>query len=204
LRLKTRLILTAFAAAAITASAHAQAGPTAARPLEISAFAGLTGTFTGLSGGKNLGITAGADIGIRSYHGFRPFLEGRGTYPIDDGHIDAQKDAIGGIRVEHPLLRPNLRLYGDFLIGRGEIDYLNGGYPSPSGDLLYLRSTSTVLSPGAGLQYRLTDHFSALVDGQFQHWDTPASPSGSIWAKAITVGTRYTFNFNRHGYAVGP
>jgi hypothetical protein len=194
--------LVAVAAGLFAGTAHAQQ-PTASKLLEISAFGGLTGTYTGLSGGRNLGITAGVDVGLRSYYGFRPFLEGRGTYPMDDGHIDAQKSALGGIRVERFVL-PGLHVYGDFLIGRGEIDYENGGYPSLSGNYLYLSSTSPVVSPGIGAEYRLTEHISALADLQFQHWDTPAAPSGSLWAKPITLGARYRFNFNKHGYAVGP
>ncbi len=76
--------------------------------------------------------------------------------------------------------------------------------PRLSGNYLYLSSTSNVLSPGVGAEYRLTEHVSALADVQFQHWDTPATPSGTLWAKPMTVGARYRFNFNRHGYAVGP
>lgn len=196
------------AAAACIAFSSAPAGaqnaqPTAGKLLELSAFGGLTGTYTGLSGGRNLGITAGVDVGIRSYYGFRPFLEGRGNYPMDKGHIDAQKSALGGIRVERFVL-PSLRVYGDLLLGRGEIDYQNGGYRSPSGNYLYLSSTSPIVSPGVGAEYRLTEHVSAVADVQFQHWDTPATPSGSLWAKPITLGARYRFNFNKRGYAVGP
>lgn len=195
-----------MAGAVALAGAAAQAqnsSPTADKLVELSAFGGLTGTYTGLSGGRNLGITAGVDVGIRSFHGFRPFLEGRGTYPVDDGHIDAQKDALGGIRVERMIL-PKLRVYGDFLLGRGEIDYQNGGYPSLDGHYLFLSSTSNVYSPGVGAEYRLTEHVSALADVQLQRWDTPATASGTLWAKPITLGARYRFNFNRHDYAVGP
>jgi opacity protein-like surface antigen len=188
----------------IAPCAHAQsAQPTADKLLEISSFGGLNGTYTGLSGGRNLGITAGVDVGIRSFHGFRPFLEGRGTYPIDSGQIDRQKNVLGGVRVERQL-RPRLRLYGDFLLGRGEIDYERGGYPSPDRQYLILTSTSDVYSPGAGAEYRLTEHVSGLVDVQFQRYDTPATVSGSLWSKAIMVGARYRFNFNRRGYAVAP
>jgi hypothetical protein len=185
----------------LSAVCGAQANPTAGRSLEISAFGGLTGTYTGISGGKNLGITAGVDVGLRPFFGFRPYLEGRGTIAIDSGHIDKQKDALGGLRLEHKVLVPGLRAYGDFLIGRGQIDYENGGYPSPTGPFLYVSSVSTVISPGAGLEFRLTDHFSALADVQFQHWDTPVTPSGAAWAKPLTLGVRYHFNFNRKGYA---
>lgn len=188
----------------LAGTAHAQKSqPSASKLLELSAFGGLTGTYTGLSGGRNLGITAGVDVGLPSYHGFRPFVEGRGTYPMDGGHIDAQKNALGGIRVERPFF-PGLRVYGDFLFGRGEINYQNGGYPSLDGRYLYLSSTSDVLSPGIGAEYSLSDHVSAVADFQFQHWNTPAAPSGSLWARPMTLGARYRFDFNRHDRAVGP
>ncbi|HEX4156401.1 MAG TPA: outer membrane beta-barrel protein [Acidobacteriaceae bacterium] len=180
--------------------AGAQATPTASRPLELSTFGGITGTYTGLSSGRNLGITAGVDVGFRPFFGIRPFLEGRGTYPIDGGGIDAQKNALGGVRFSRPVFR-NIDVYGDILYGRGAIKYESGGYPSLSGQYLYIRSTSNVFSPGVGAELHLTDHFSALADAQFQHWNTPATASGHIWAKALTLGVRYRFNFNRRGYA---
>lgn len=198
------LVLNLAAAVLIAPCAHAQsAQPTADKPLELSSFGGLNGTYTGLSGGRNLGITAGVDVGIRSFRGFRPFLEGRGTYSIDGGQIDRQKNVLGGVRVERQL-RPNLRVYGDFLLGRGQIDYERGGYPSPDRKFLILSSTSDVYSPGAGAEYRLTEHVSGLLDVQFQRYDTPATVSGTLWSEAVTLGARYRFNFNRRGYAVAP
>ena len=200
--LVTNLIAVTFLAAG-PASAQLS-GATASKLLELSAFGGMTGTYTGLSGGKNLGITAGVDVGIRpSFFRFRPYFEGRGTYPIDGGQIDAQKNALAGVRLVREM-RPNVRVYGDVLFGRGAINYQNGGYPSPGGNFLFIRSTSNVFSPGVGAEYRLTTDISALADVQFQHWDTPAAPSGSIWAKPITVGVRYRFNFNRKGYPSAP
>jgi hypothetical protein len=204
LRLRNLALNLAAAAALAAANAHAQsAQPTANKLLEISTFGGINGTYTGLEGGRNLGVTAGVDVGIRSFYGFRPFLEGRGTYPVDGGTIDAQRSALGGIRVERHVL-PSLQVYGDFLLGRGQIDYQNGGFPSPSGEFLILQSTGNVFSPGVGGEYRLTDHLTGLVDVQFQHWDTPATPSGHLWATPIMVGARYRFNFNKHGYPVAP
>ena len=204
MRFRNLALNLAAATALLAANAHGQSSqPTASKLFEISTFGGINGTYTGLSGGKNLGITAGVDVGIRSYFGFRPFLEGRGTYPIDGGHIDAQRSALGGVRVERRIL-PSLRVYGDFLLGRGQIDYQNGGYPSPDGEFLILRNTGNVFSPGVGAEYRLTDHLSGLVDVQFQRWDTPATLSGHLWSTPILLGARYRFNFNRHGYPAAP
>lgn len=204
MRLRNLVLNLAAATALIAANAHAQSSqPTASKLFEVSTFGGINGTFTGLSGGKNLGLTAGADVGIRSFYGFRPSLEGRGTYPVDGGHIDAQRSALGGVRVERFAL-PGLRVYGDFLLGRGQIDYQNGGYPSPGGEYLILKSTGNVYSPGVGAEYHLIDHLTGLVDVQFQHWETPATPSGHLWSTPVMLGVRYRFNFNRHGYPVAP
>lgn len=204
MRLRDLLLTVAAAVAFLTPGAHAQtAQPTANKRFEISGFGGINGSYTGLAGGKNLGITAGLDVGVRSYDGFRPYLEGRGMYAIDGGHIDREKNALGGVRVERTLL-PKVRVYGDFLLGRGKIDYENGGYLEPGGAFRVVSSTSTVYSPGGGAEYQLTDHFSALVDAQFQHYSTPATLSGGIWSKPILFGVRYRIDFNRHGYPVAP
>lgn len=203
MRFKSLALIVAAAMALLGANAHAQGAPTAQKLIEISTFGGVNGTYTGLSGGKNLGITAGVDVGVRSFYGFRPYLEGRGTYPVDGGHIAEQRNALGGVRIERPI-RPGLRVYGDFLLGRGRIDYLNGGYPDPTGNFLIIRSTSNVYSPGGGAEFRVTDHFSGLVDAQFQHYATPATASGSLWSTPIMVGVRYRLDFNRHGYASAP
>jgi hypothetical protein len=168
---------------------YAQSMPTATRQLEFSAFAGGTGTFTRIEGGKNLGITAGVDLTYLSLHLLRPSIEARGTYPIDDGTIDSQKNFLIGARVEHRFGR--LHPYADFLIGRGEIDYRNGGFAV--GKLLYLSSNSTIYSPGGGLDYDLGRRLAVKADVQVQHWDTPVTASGTIYPVALTLGAVYHF-----------
>jgi hypothetical protein len=169
----------------------AQAIPTATRPFTFSAFGAATGTYTGLNGGKNLGITAGGDITFQPYHLFYPSFEVRGTYPIDDGKVDAQKNILFGLKVEryyrafHPYL--------DFLYGRGAVDYENGGFPNPTGTLLYLNSVSNVFSYGGGVDVTLTDHFALKIDGQFQHYGVPVTPSGALYSKPISIGVVYRF-----------
>jgi opacity protein-like surface antigen len=172
-----------------------QAVPSGTQQLQLSAFGGLTGTFTGFEGGKNLGITAGADLTFLAFRKFRPAFELRGTFPIDEGHIDSQKNFLLGPKVEYPIGR--FHPYADFLVGRGSIDYLNGGVII--GTLRYLSSNTVVYSPGAGLDYNLTHNLAVKADAQFQHWNTPVTPSGSIYAKALTLGVVYNFDFNpRH------
>ena len=165
--------------------------PTASRLFSLSAFGGATGTFTGLDGGRNIGITAGGDIGFRPFHAFYPSVEVRGTYPFDDGQVDSQKNILVGGKVERYF--GYFRPYADFFWGRGKIDYLHGGYPNPEGTLLYLDSVSNVFAAGGGLDFTLTDHFALKFDGQFQRYGTPVTTSGSLYSKPFTIGVVYRF-----------
>ncbi len=106
--------------------AAAQALPTATQMTHLSAFAGGTGVYTNLEGGRNLSITAGLDLSIYSFRGFHPSIEVRGTYPVHTGTIDSQKSILAGARIDHQY--GNFRPYADFLLGRGEIDYQSGGF----------------------------------------------------------------------------
>ncbi len=196
--------------------ARAQATATATQQLALSAFGGGTGTYTGLLGGRNLGITAGADLAFMSFHRYRPILEVRGTFPVHKGQIDAQKNFLGGLKVERQFGR--LHPYVDFLVGRGQVDYQRGGLQI--GTVLFLSSTSTVFSPGVGLDYDLTPQLAIKGDFQYQHWDVPfatlngapasatfvSTPAGTFQAtsigtlnpRVITLGGVYRFDFNHH------
>jgi opacity protein-like surface antigen len=178
-----------------TRTAQGQALPTASEGSSLSVFAGAAGVYTGVGGGRNLGITAGGDYTIRGFFGFRPAIEVRGTYPIHDGTIADEKSILGGVRVERPIGR--LHPYGDFLIGRGSINYIRT-FTSADGYSIYLRTDSTVYDLGAGFEYDLSHHIALRADGQYQHWDTPAINSGTAWAKQGTVAVTYRFDFNRH------
>lgn len=182
--------------------AVAQSSFTATQPLAISAFGGGTGNWTGLAGGRNLGITAGADLALPTRRRFRPVLEVRGTYAFVPGQIDAQKEFLAGLRVERQYTR--WHPYVDFLAGRGQMDYQNGGFTY--GDLTYISSTTVVYSFGGGTDFDLSHHFAARGDLQIQHWDTPFPPGittagtvpQTIYPKMATVGVVYRFDFNHH------
>lgn len=174
--------------------AAGQANPTATQRLQISAFGGLTGTYTGLEGGRNLGITAGADLDIYSFHNFVPGAEVRGTYPIHEGQIDGQEDLLAGIKVHHPWRA--FQPYADFLIGRGQISYKHGGFKLPP--YIYIASTSVVFSPGVGVDLDLSHRWAAKADFQYQTWNTPVSFTGTIHPRVLTAGLVYRFDFNHH------
>jgi opacity protein-like surface antigen len=192
---KTLTSLALLSALPLARNALAQSTPAATQQLQLSTFVGGTGTFTDLAGGKNLDITAGADITVLTFRRFRPAAEIRGSYPIDEGTTSSQKNFLLGPKVDYPLGR--FHPYANFLVGRGGIDYLRGGYIF--GNVRYLSSNTLVLSPGVGLDYNLTHQLAVKVDFQYQHWNTPAVASGSISPKATTLAAVYIFDFNpRH------
>ena len=199
--------------------AEAQASYTATQDLSLSAFGGATGNWTRIEGGRNAGITAGVDLALPTYHRYRPVLEGRGTYPIADGAIDAQKEFLAGLRVERQFGR--WHPYGDFMVGRGKINYQNDGLTY--GPLTYISSVSAIYSFGGGVDADLTSHFAVRGDVQVQRWDTPfpaslttatatatgarpavivaaaGSLSPTVYPTMVTLGVVYRFNFNpRH------
>ena len=168
--------------------------PTATQPVQLSAFGGFGGVFTGLAGGKNLDVMAGVDLGLPPVHGIRPVIEGRGAYPIHRGNVDSQKSILGGVKAEFLLNHP-MRPYADFLLGRGAMHYSKGGYQF--GNLVYQLSTTNVYSFGGGVDYDLTDHLGVRLDGQFQKWGYAPTASGNVYAKVVSVAVVYRFSFDR-------
>lgn len=192
LRLKSFLCLgLCFGCSSIMAVGQAIA--TASQASSLSVFGGLTGVYTGLNGGRNLGVTAGLDYTVGGYRRFHPGLEIRGTYPMVDGTQAKEKDAMVGVRVTHQAGPFNL--YGDFLIGRGEIKYIA---PFDVGTLRFIATDTNVYSPGLGVEYDLTHHFAVRGDAQFERWGTPAVASGAVWETAVTGAVTYKFDFNHH------
>lgn len=200
------LAILAITAAALVApiASSGQSSPTASRAVVPSVFVGLTGTNTGLSRGRNLGTTVGADIGFRPFFGLLPSVELRGTYPIDSGQVVGEEDVEGGLRVEKRIRR--IRPYADILFGRGQLNYQNGGYIVLAQDFRYLQSVSNIISPGLGMEVDVREHFALLLDAQLQHWELPFTPesnstaSGTIFSKAGTIGAVYRFGWLEHGH----
>jgi hypothetical protein len=180
--------------AGMAASAFGQAAPTATAGLQLSAFGGASGVYIGM--GRNLSITAGFDATLRPFFGFFPGVEIRGTYPVKKGVIDSQKNVLGGLVLTRPVRR--LQLYGDLLVGRGEIDFVQP-YPNPADTEIYVQTASTVISPGAGVNFSLSDRFAIKGDFQFQRYQTPVTTSGSAYAKALTIGLVYRLPFGGLG-----
>jgi hypothetical protein len=188
---KTVLTL-ALLLATISCSCNATAQhskPTATQDIRLSAFSGVSGVYTGLSGSRNLSLTVGVDLAMPPWRGMLPTLEFRGTKNVV-GTIAGQKDILGGLKLD---ILPGNRLhpYGDFLFGRGEMDYGSGGYLF--NNFSYLVTTSYVYSPGAGFDFDISDHLAIKVDGQVQRWSYAPTTSGKLYSTIGTIGLVYRF-----------
>jgi len=168
---------------------------TAERQLQLSAFGAVSGDFTGLAGGKNFAITAGGDLGLPSWRGIRPAIEIRGRYPTDHGLVDSQKDILGGVRVDF-LLNHRLRPYGDFLFGRGQMNYGLTGYLYNG--YQYSLTTTYIDAGGIGVNYDLSERLAIKVDAQLERWGSAPTSTGRIYSSVGTAGLVYYFNFDRH------
>jgi opacity protein-like surface antigen len=191
------LLLAPFFLSSVAAAQSAK--PTADQDIQLSAFGAASADYTGLSGGRNLSVTAGIDLALAPWHGMRPTLELRGTYPMDKGEIVAQKDGLGGLRLDF-LLGRRVHPYGDFLFGRGEMNYeetcstSNGpGNGYRFNNTCYSVTTTYVYSPGAGFDYDLTNHIAIKVDGQYQQWGAVPTASGKLYSTLGSIGLVYRF-----------
>lgn len=173
---------------------------TASRPAQFSVFVLGDGVFTGLGGfgaheglgGRNVGVTAGADYAFLIRGAYQLKAEVRGTYPVYQGHVDGQKDLLGGLRVERSLhTLPGVRVYGDVLGGRGEMKYVDGGYLTAT--KIYLRSSSAVYGAGGGFEIDCGRQWAFVGEGQLQRWRTPVTQDRSLLAKVGSGGITYRF-----------
>ena len=171
-----------------------QSIPVATQQLQISAFSGVTPTSTGIGQGNNFTVTAGADIAFVGFRRIPSVIEIRGSYPVAGGNVDKQRSFVAGPVIGYTVGR--FRPYVDFLIGKGAINYLSGGYVF--GDAKYISSSTVVYSPGVGLDYNVTHHFALKADLQYQHWDVPVVASGYINPRVVCLGGKYMFDFNPH------
>jgi len=163
--------------------------------MQLYAFGGVTGTYTGLSGGRNLGITAGADLGFGIHYGVLPQLEVRGTIPMDSGNLVGEKNFLAGLKVEK--IYGRYHPYVNLLFGRGELNYHAPGYLDPTATVLYQRTNSNVWSPGGGVDIDVTRSIAFKADFQYQRYDTPVTTSGTVYSKAITFGAVYRFGYRQ-------
>ncbi len=78
----------------------------------------------------------------------------------------------------------NFRPYAKYLAGIGSIDF-----PSPS---TYSHDTFLVLSPGAGVEYRVWQHVWIRGDYEYQYWRHTFGPH-DLNPNGFTIGASYDF-----------
>jgi hypothetical protein len=171
-----------------------QSIPVATHQTQLSTFSAVAPTSTGLGQGQNLTVTAGADIAFVGLRRIRSVIEIRGTCPIAAGNVDKQKSFVSGPIVEYSVGR--FRPYADFLIGKGAINYLGGGYIF--GSEKYMSSSSVIYSPRVGLDCSITHHFALKADLQYQRWQVPVAVSRNINSTLVSLGGKYMVDFNPH------
>lgn len=194
---RTTTLLFLMGAMIPAASSWGQADAGATRPLQLSAFGAATGTYTGYDGGQNISITAGGDLGLGNltYHGLLPSVEIRGSYPIYDGHLNAYKYFVGGVKIERSIPFHQFHPYGDILFGRAEITYNPPGRLNPAGTILYQQTNSSIFAGGLGFDYDLKSWLAFKAEMSFQDYDTPVTTSGSALGTAVTFGAVYRFGY---------
>jgi hypothetical protein len=191
----SRLLALILVLAGACSVAFAQGNATDVRAIQLYGFGGATGVYTGLDGGRNLGITAGVDLGFGGYRGFLPMFEARGTYPVHSGTIVDERSFEAGLRVERQYRAAHP--YVDILFGRGQLQYQGYSGLSPDQTVLYERTNSNIVSFGGGTDYDVAQSFAVKLDAQVQHYDTPVTISGSINSTLLTVGVVYRFGYGQ-------
>jgi hypothetical protein len=187
--------VTVAAIAFLPLGAQAQSVPTATQSLQLSTFVVAARTSTDLQGDRNFDITCGTDLTLLMFRYIDTGVEIRGSYPVQSESLSSRKSFLMGPKIAYQINR--FRPYVDLLVGRGRINYLDGGYIF--GDTKYIRSDSAVFSPGMGFDLYLTHRVALKVDLQYQSWNTPAVAAGRITPGSASVGGTYNFDFNsRH------
>jgi len=181
----------------IATDLHSQASDTASRRIEPLIFGGITETQTGLEGGRNLSTTAGLDLRVPDVRSVALSIEVRASIPFDRGQVAGEKSAAFGIQVAAP--RGRVRPFVNVLVGRMQVNYLNGGFVAPGTNRAYTFSASYLSSSGAGILFQTDNRFSFRADLQYQISSSPVTASGRLGSIPITLGLAYTLPGTRHG-----
>ena len=178
------------------ATLNAQAVPLREKKADLSVF----GTYTRLKPDygpqQNNGVTFGAFY-TRYWRWFSPAIEFR--VKIADGATVNERTYGGGIRVEKQFGQ-RFRPFADFLVSGGTINYHFGTPPIKPDGKPYLSDSSVVYTYGGGLDYDVTENFSARGEFQGENWSlggyTPITLTPSMWS----IGVVYRIPFKPIGF----
>ena len=179
IRARTALMVLALASlcGAFRATANAQATHTADRVDGFSVFGGVSLLNTDYGANDN-GYMFGGDIthSIKRLRWITPSLELR--YTGSTGVAITQNTYMGGAKLETKFHR--LRPYVDFLVGYGQIHYVQVG----QGD------DSIVYDFGIGADYNIYGPFAIKIDAQEQSWKL-GQATNALTPQMVTVGLLY-------------
>lgn len=175
-------------------SAQSAAKPEAISDAETKDHAGELRVFSAAVFDNNgiSGVDRSAMLGMALT--FQPWMkmdrnvEVRAVYPVSSGDGASEKSVMAGLSLSHTfkMLRP----YGDFLYGRGRIEYPKS---YEYNDYVYVNSATNIYSPGGGVDVHLLGRLSLKADFQYQHWHTAAVSGGHVWSEVGSVGLSYRF-----------
>ena len=200
-----------------SASAAAQATPTATKTEDLSIFVGYVTAQPDYGPFRNSGGTLGVDFTRYFHFPVAPSLELRANYAngvmkildmqknlrqyagpghwndpdmleVGNGMTVNERSYLAGLRVQADI-RQRVHPYVDFLVGPGNIhfNFPNNGY---TGD------NSIVYSYGGGVDFDLVNHFAAKVDWQGQHWNTGSN--STLTPSLLLFGFSYRLPFEPH------
>lgn len=169
-----------------SASAAAQATPTATKTADLSIFVGYVTAQPDYGPFRNSGGTLGVDFTRYFHFPVAPSLELRANFA--NGTTVNERSYLAGLRVQADI-RQRVHPYVDFLVGPGNIhfNFPNNGY---TGD------NSIVYSYGGGVDFDLVNHFAAKVDWQGQHWNTGSN--STLTPSLLLFGFSYRLPFEPH------
>jgi hypothetical protein len=177
-----------------TAKLRAQATPIREKKAELTTFLTYTHVTPDYGPQNNNGVSIGIDY-ARYMRFVTPALEFR--VKIANGATVDERTYGGGIRVEHQWSR--FHPYGDFLISAGTINYHFKNPPITSSGKPYLSDSSVVYTFGGGLDYDVTQNFSARGEFQAEKWSlggyTPITLAPTTWS----LGVVYRIPFRPYG-----
>lgn len=166
------------------ASLAAQAGPAAAKALDLGVYGGYLGSNPGYGSYHNTGDAFGLEVS-HSFAGFSltPALEFRAN--LTNGAAVRERTYLPGVRLTGTLLHV-LHPYGTFLIGVGTLRFNLSNLSDQS-------DNSIVYSAGGGLQLDVARHFQIMGDFQYQHWDF--GRGDTITPNLVLFGVSYHIPF---------
>lgn len=198
-----RILLTSLAISFLPGSSicFGQASVTALRPIDISTYSGVTSTNSGFAHQRSLGLTLCVDTVVFAMPALSVATEARVTAPMNASEV-TESNALGGIRIDRQ--DGPVRLWGDVLYGRAQMDYAGQGISVPQGSVAYTQSRSAIYMFGFGTSIDLTPTLSIYFDQQLERLSSPVTSNRHALALPLTLGLSFHLPYLKHGHPYSP